>query len=361
MPFLAVFAMRADYLGALQAAEGLVVGFEEFSLKPMPQSRIPQIIRGPAKVSGLTIEASLVERAVRDAATADALPLLAFVLRCLYDRFGSQGHLSSVHYDALGDPAKGLSTLENAVRQAADDVLKEMRPEPAELTALRNAFVPAMVHLNDDGEYVRKAAAWEELPEEARPILTRLVDARLLVSRESDGVRMVEVAHEALLRKWSLLREWLDEDRQFLAWLREIDRKCAAWRNARPRRRRDLLLFGWPLTQARAWLQSKGKQIGEDVKTYIETSYLAGYYLRGFFWMLAAILVPVFAIGIAHGHVSNLLQSVVWPTDPVSTYLIRNMNLLRLLDFATTTSLLVVLFTCALRYWVKIRGTGDRR
>ncbi len=123
LPFLVVLAMRSDYLGELQKAPGLTAAFEEFSLKPMPLDRVRDIIEGPARVAGLTVDEDLVVAAMNDAATDDALPLLAFALRELYDRFGQTKKLTLEAYLALGDPAAQLSPLENAVRSKADEVL----------------------------------------------------------------------------------------------------------------------------------------------------------------------------------------------------------------------------------------------
>ena len=46
-------------------------------------------------------------------------------LRELYDRYGSDNHLSLDNYHALGDTKEDLTPLENAVRKAADDVLAD--------------------------------------------------------------------------------------------------------------------------------------------------------------------------------------------------------------------------------------------
>jgi hypothetical protein len=158
-PFIAVMAFRSDYLGLLQSAERLTARFEEFSLGPMPLARIAQIIEGPARVAGLGIDEAFVHQAVRDAETEDALPLLAFALRELYDPASDDNYLSLDAYNALGDAKEGLTPLENAVRKAADNVLTEARPGDEELTALREAFVPAMVRVNEQGEYVRHRRA----------------------------------------------------------------------------------------------------------------------------------------------------------------------------------------------------------
>lgn len=65
LPFIAVMALRSDYLGLLQSAERLTTRFEEFSLGPMALARIAQIIEGPARVAGLGIDEAFVHQAVR--------------------------------------------------------------------------------------------------------------------------------------------------------------------------------------------------------------------------------------------------------------------------------------------------------
>jgi hypothetical protein len=140
---MAVIAIRSDFLGQLQSAATLTARFEEFSLGPMPLARVPQIIQGPAKVAGVNVEEAFVQQAARDAATEDALPLLAFALRELWDRSPNKS-LSLEGYKAFGDEKGGLTPLENAVREATDAVLAEAKPADDELVALREAFVPAM-------------------------------------------------------------------------------------------------------------------------------------------------------------------------------------------------------------------------
>lgn len=96
LPLLTLMAMRSDYLATLQAQVS-ETGAQEtslFALDPLPLERVSDLIRGPAGVVGLTVEDALVTAATRDAATADALPLLAFALRELYERFGADGDLT---------------------------------------------------------------------------------------------------------------------------------------------------------------------------------------------------------------------------------------------------------------------------
>jgi WD40 repeat protein len=271
LPFMAVMAIRSDYLGRLQAAAALTARFEEFSLGPMPLTRIPQIIQGPAKVAGVNVEEALVQQAVRDAATEDALPLLAFALRQLWDRSPNKV-LSLDSYTALGDEKSGLTPLENAVRKAADAVLAEAKPGDDELVALREAFVPAMVRVNDQGEYARRPARLDELPAKAQPLLERLAKARLLIVRQDGDARVVEVAHEALLRKWPLLKSWLDSARAFLIGKQQLEQDLRDWDQAAETDKAAALLTGLKLSRARRWLIEHPNQLSAPERTFIQAS-----------------------------------------------------------------------------------------
>lgn len=269
-PFLAIMAMRSDYLGKLQSAEHLTAKFEEFSLGPLPLSRVPEIIHGPARVAGLRVEDAFVQQVLHDAEGDDALPLMAFALRQLYEKAQGEKYLSLQAYKAMGDPKAGLSPLENAVRQAADVVWADLKPEPEAETALKDAFVPAMVRVNDQGEYARRAARWDELPAKAYPLLQGLVDARLLVVQGDP--RMVEVAHEALLRKWPRLRAWLDEAREFLIGKQQLEDDLRDWHTAPEADKNGALLTGLKLSRMRVWMVERPQQLTPEMREFGQAS-----------------------------------------------------------------------------------------
>jgi conflict system STAND superfamily ATPase len=223
-------------------------------------------------VAGLGVEEAFVHQAARDAETEDALPLLAFALRALLDRSGGDKHLSLDEYKALGDEAARLNPLENAVRQAADEVLADARPGDDELTALRDAFVPAMVRVNDQGEYARRPARLDELPAKSHPLLERLAKARLLIMRQDGDACMVEVAHEALLRKWPRLRAWLDDARAFLIGKQQLEQDLRDWERAPQADRSGALLSGLKLSRARTWLAERPHQLAAQERAFIQAS-----------------------------------------------------------------------------------------
>jgi len=272
LPFLVALTLRADFLGELQQAPALTAPFEEFSLKPMPLERVRDIMEGPARVAGLTVDRDLVTAAMKDAVTDDALPLLAFALRELYDRFGQRKHLTLEAYRALGDESGQLSPLENAVRRKADEVLAAANASPEDLQALRNAFIPAMVRVNAEGEYVRRPARLDALPANAQSLIERLARARLLIIQKEQDVTMVEVAHEALLRKWPLLRGWLDEEREFLIGKSQLEQDLLDWEKAPANQKDEALLSGLKLTRTRTWFVEKPLQLTEAERKFIHAS-----------------------------------------------------------------------------------------
>jgi WD40 repeat protein len=273
LPLQAVMTIRADAMGSLQAQSELVNSLDTLPLGPLSLERYREIIEGPARVAGLRVEPAFVERAIHDTGTKDALPLLAFALRRLHEQVGSEGVLSLSAYQALGDPAAGHSPLENAVKQAADQVLQTQRPDEESLKALREAFVPAMVRVSEQGSYARRAATWDSLPEAARPLLEALVAARLLVKRQSEGQpSTAEVAHEALLRVWPLLRGWLDESRDFLLGSQQLEQDLGQWLAASTADKPRALLSGLKLAKGQAWLAERAHQLRPELRDFIRAS-----------------------------------------------------------------------------------------
>jgi hypothetical protein len=272
LPFLAVMSLRSDYLGRLQQAPGLTVAFEEFSLEPMPINRVREIIEGPANIAGIIVDDAMVTAAMADAPTDDALPLLAFALRELYERSAQSGRLTADAYLALGDAQAQLSPLENAVRRKADEVLAAAKPTPEDLQALREAFIPAMARVNTEGEYVRQSAPMSAISARALSIIERLVNARLLTVRQEKDTTTVEVAHEALLRKWPLLRGWLDEEREFLMGRNQLELDVRDWESAPAKKKVQALLTGLKLARAQVWLKAKPRQLSDVERAFITAS-----------------------------------------------------------------------------------------
>lgn len=261
---MALATMRSDALTGFQThpvLQGFV--YETLTVDPIPQRDFARVIEGPARLADVKLEDGLVQTLVRDASTDDALPLLAFSLRELYEHYGEDRRLEIREYEQVG-------RLEGSVRRAADGAIAAAQPDPAELQALREAFVPAMVRVNAEGDYTRRRALWLDLPPRAHRLLQRFVEARLLVSRQEAGERVVEVSHEALLRNWPRLRRWLREDRNNLRLLEEVRRAAEEWQ-VNGRKEAWLSHHGERLTAAEAMARTPrfAEQLGQTATAYL--------------------------------------------------------------------------------------------
>ncbi len=246
---IVLLTIRSDRYERLQT-EPVLSGVKPrlFDLRPFPHSQFERVINGPAEratQSGrkLIVDSRLTERLLADfSAGADTLPLLGFALEKLYHKYGSDGDLTLEEYE---DIRGGHETVQAALfQEAIDRALQEpWRPPtiPVERTdqtqALRRAFIPWLVRINpENNEPLRQVAEFERLPDEVKPLVERLVDARLLI-RDRDAI---EVAHESLLRQWPSLSRWLTEELDKLRLRETIRRSSAEWK--REGRRDDLLV-----------------------------------------------------------------------------------------------------------------------
>lgn len=256
--------LRSDFLGSFQdhlAMRGL--GVETFPVPQMQVDDFASVIEGPAKLAGLELGPGLVQAMISDTKTTDALPLLAFTLRELYEGYGEDKQLTLEEYrDKLG-------RLDGCIRKAAEAVLSAKALSEKEVSDLRTAFL-SMVRVADNDQYAKQPVQWNELPASIHNVLERFVTARLLISSGDAIGRTLEVAHEALFRAWPRLAEWLDVNKSFLVWqqrLREVIKQYAE-SEGKP----DFLLHGFSLTEALEWQKKKPDSFSEQEQEFVLAS-----------------------------------------------------------------------------------------
>ena len=275
--FISLLALRSDYLDKLQETAGLLP-FEEISLGPFPLARVRAIIQGPARVAGISVQPEFVDRALADMGTDDALPLLAFTLRELYDEVSARRanenqplDISLATYLALSQGVPDMNPLESAIQKRARQVLANLNLEKADLSSLRDAFVSWMVRIDAEGAYARKRADWSDIPERAKPILEKFAEARLCVIAMENDKKTVEVSHEAFLRKWDLLRSWLDARKDFLIGRIQLGYSLKNWTEAGADK--DAELLNEPLlSRAKQWLHETPGSLSREERKFIEAS-----------------------------------------------------------------------------------------
>ncbi|MEB3168953.1 MAG: toll/interleukin-1 receptor domain-containing protein, partial [Synechococcaceae cyanobacterium] len=221
--------MRTDFLAPLQSAWPKLTGLATTdTLEPIAPDDFGELISGPADRSGLTLQPGLRERLVTDSGGRDALPLLAFTLEKLWEERQKRGGPApgprGEPWDlTVHDYSVELGGVEGSVSRRAKACWDPDLSPQAEKAALRDAFLEHLVTMGDDGRVAKRPAPLAALPDLSRPILRRLVDDRLLVSNAG----VVEIAHEALLRTWEPLVEWIAEGREELLQRLRVKRLAA--------------------------------------------------------------------------------------------------------------------------------------
>jgi len=235
LPLLVAFTVRSDRYEPLQTAPELAglqsVVFDD--LKPMQPTRFREVILGPAKRASaagrkLVIEPVLVDKLVEECHEgADTLPLLGLTLSRLYRDYGGDGDLRLDEYKEMGGLANIVKTEAESIL-AADTATRERQ-----LEALRAAFIPWLATINpQNDQLMRRVVRRTELPPESTALIDALAEKRLLLTDRRDGVTVVEVAHEALLRQWDVLATWLEAEREDLKDADVLERAVQAWKKS---------------------------------------------------------------------------------------------------------------------------------
>jgi hypothetical protein len=102
----------------------------------------------------------------------------------------------------------------------------------------------------------------------AKGFVDLFIEKRLLVAdTDPQGEVMVSVAHEALLREWQRVKEWLTENREFLRMRDRLDSSVKLWLS-RGKQKDDLLGPGLPLAEGEKLLKDYGPSLNEEQTNY---------------------------------------------------------------------------------------------
>ncbi|MEV6491309.1 WD40 repeat domain-containing protein, partial [Actinoplanes sp. NPDC051633] len=240
-----------------------------------------EIIVRPAEAVGLDFEAGLPERITADMLAADAsdelarhapitaLPLLELALRQLWHR-RQDTTLTHEAYQRVGGIAGALTTW-------CDTAIERL---PAEHHTVAQQILTALVRPADDARHI--PAVRQQLPvttlrelagDGCDEVLAMLIDQRIVTTRtmrqagDQPGVPVAELVHEALIRDWAALRDWVGQDHRFQDWLRRAGEREARWA---PHRDPGDLLSGSELAEGNDWSTRRG--LPEQVAKFLKAS-----------------------------------------------------------------------------------------
>jgi hypothetical protein len=237
-PALVVLGVRADLYDRCAAYPELLPALQDGQvvLGPMRLAELRAAIEGPAHAAGLTLEPELVETLLHElgasngpadtgvgaVATCDpgALPLLSHALQATWEH--RENHtLTLAGYQA----ARGIR---GAVATTAEAMFKGFDPD--EQQAVRRLLL-RMVQIGDSGADTRLRVNRNTLimnspdPASASAVFDACARARLITADENAA----EITHEALLRAWPRLRDWIDADRAGLYVHQQLTKAAQQW------------------------------------------------------------------------------------------------------------------------------------
>ncbi|MBF6439280.1 eIF2A-related protein [Nocardia cyriacigeorgica] len=255
-----IMTVRVEHLGDFLDSPYSGLFRRPLALGALSDAELRSAITGPAELVGLEFAPGLVDGILADTATADALPLLAYLLQELYIAGGPSRRATFEHYHRLGGVAGSLS------RQATEavDRLGGSDDLPRILQVLLE-----FVTIDGEQAYRRRVP----LPDRGSPeraVIDAFVDARLLVTGTRDGRPIAQAAHEALFRQWVPLRQEVEARAAQLRRRAELERWAGDWEQAG--RNPDYLLTGDRLEQARQWIRDHPALAAAGVVAFVDES-----------------------------------------------------------------------------------------
>lgn len=263
----AMMSMRSDFLGELQNDEPLFSVHTHIDVAPLRETELREVVNRPAQLLDARFESEHLanEIARRAAEDAGALPLLSYLLDDMWSQMVLRG-------DGVLRLGSQLIDMGDALVQRVELFLTT---NPGSEQALRRMFTLKLATLLDGGAPTRRRASRSEFSDEEWRLVSALTDHpnRLLITATSDsGETYVEVASEAIFRRWERMRQWIAAEREFLVWHSSLEFARRSWQAAPTASKDDALLMGLSLARAQGWAANRAEDLPEADREFIGLS-----------------------------------------------------------------------------------------
>ncbi|MEG3862473.1 nSTAND1 domain-containing NTPase, partial [Microcoleus sp. herbarium12] len=260
-----VLTLRADFYGYVLSYRPLRDALQEYTpqlLSSMKREELQAAIELPAQKLEVQLEPQLTQRILDDVGQEPGnLPLLEFALTRLWEKQVNR-ELTHQAYEEIGGVKKAIANHAEQVYQKLNETEKKQA---------QRIFVQ-LVRPGEGTEDTRRVATRVEVGEENWNLVSYLAGypARLVVTGRQEQEDTVEVVHEALIREWGTLGEWINANRQFRTWQERLKVALREWKN----NNHDAggLLRSVPLTVAEDWLRKRADEMTQEERDFIQVS-----------------------------------------------------------------------------------------
>lgn len=266
-----ILTLRSDFLGETQQHPRLNKLFSEqgFLVPTMQPEDLETAIAKPAEQAGYKLDSAIVKLLVEQTQGREALPLLQFALTRIWE--GLQNGV---------DPAETLQNIGGVGGALAGEAQRLYESLKVEDQAIARRIFLALVQIGEGTKNTRRRAALSELianeqeTTSVRAIINRFAapGVRFLAtfSDEQHG-EMIEVAHEAMIRNWGQLQEWLTQCQEHLRKKRKIEQAAEEWVDKH--KSQEYVLQGRSLRDAREFMQAQ-KDYRETALSSLATEFV---------------------------------------------------------------------------------------
>jgi hypothetical protein len=247
VPIYVVLTMRAEYVGYCSAfprlAEAMNVGL--YLVPQMTRRQIREAIEGPVRRAGGAISPRLVDSLLNEAAALDdQLPLLQHALMRMWSRAASVNdavRLDMAEYDAVG-------RLESGLDRHGTEVLASLSPRQVQIT---ETLFRTITDMDASGQKVRRPSPLSAIgdalncspsaPGDPPATMDELIhvldgfrspDCSFLAPDAAKELRLdsrIDLIHESLMRQWTALSRWVEQEGRISAELRRLNERAREW------------------------------------------------------------------------------------------------------------------------------------
>jgi WD40 repeat protein len=258
VPLNIVVTMRSDFLGDCDRFPGLpeAVTNSPYLTPRLSRDELQAAITGPVGVRGGRIAPALIQQLLNDVGDdRDQLPILQHALMRTWEHWqehGPEGRpMEPADLEAIGGMAQALS-------RHADEAYASLAGERQRTIAER--VFKCLTEKGPDNRELRRPTPLKELaaiagadPEKVVAVIDvfRAPDRAFLMPPydvELDPSSVVDISHESLIRQWTRLRRWVEEEAESVAQYRRLAESALLYR-----RGSSGLLSDPELSLMRAW------------------------------------------------------------------------------------------------------------